>query len=121
LATALEQIMSFYEPDEINTQVPVNLSKKFPDHSDHLAVGNLTRSVYDQYRASGGREVPVKYYIGYPIHGFAPNVVGQDYQDKARIFFAYARFDGGACDSFIICNTRSTYGQYLKHQYIYDL
>jgi LmbE family N-acetylglucosaminyl deacetylase len=117
LVTALEQIISFYKPDEIHTQVPVNLSKKFPDHSDHLSVGNLTRGAYDQYKVSGGQDAPLKYYIGYPIHASTPNVLGQDYQDKARIFFAYARYDDGVCGNFVTCDTRSAYGEYLKRQY----
>lgn len=119
LTAALVQIIGFYKPDEIHTQVPVNMSRTFPDHSDHLAVGELTHASYDQYKSQSqdGLTVPIKYYIGYPVHASMVNVTGQDYQDKARIFFIYSQYDGGACGDFTACETRSVYGEYLMRQY----
>ncbi len=116
LTNALVSLMEFYKPSEVRTQAVQSLSLRYPDHSDHLAVGRYTHIAYDQYKKQSGSEAPISYYVGYPIHDSQPNIFGQDYQDKASAFFIYSQYDDGGCTTFVTCNTRSVYGEYLKRQ-----
>ncbi len=113
LTSTLVQLMAFYAPDEVHTQVPENLSEEYRDHSDHMAVGRLTQAAYQL----NGSSIPVQYYVGYPIHGLPSNVEGEEFARKAEAFFTYSRFDGGGCTSLVMCSDHSVYGLYLERQY----
>ncbi|MBI2588815.1 PIG-L family deacetylase [Candidatus Saccharibacteria bacterium] len=113
LEHAIVALMQTYKPTEIHTQANY-ISKKFPDHSDHMAVGYLARQAWEQYDI----RVPIKFYIGYPIYENPVNVSDQDLQDKQAAFFAYGQFDSGVCDSVASCDkSKTSYGAYLPRQY----
>jgi LmbE family N-acetylglucosaminyl deacetylase len=118
LSGSLKRLMETYNPDEVDTQAPLNLSKRYVDHSDHILTAQFTRSAFEQYQANNPNST-IKYYTGYPIHGDPPNVFGEDYQTKGTVFFTYAKYDSGACTTFASCSNHSVYGEYLRRQYQY--
>jgi LmbE family N-acetylglucosaminyl deacetylase len=119
LTDSLSDLMHVYQPAEIRTQSNF-VSTKYPDHSDHMAVGRFTQKAHDKYEIQqfeGKLSIPLKFYIGYPIHEMPENVAGGDLDAKSRAFFAYAKFDGGVCRSMDECSNKSVYSTYLKRQY----
>ncbi len=120
LVESLGRLMELYRPDEVDTQAPINLGKRYADHSDHILAGQFAKKAFEQYQ-SGNSTSSMKYYIGYPIHGNQPNVFGQDYQTKGAVFFMYAKYDPGACTTFAACSNHSVYGEYLRRQYEYKV
>lgn len=119
LITALVSLMQLYQPTEIRTQATF-VSNIFPDHSDHVAVSNLTQEAYSQYNAEQFNDavtIPFLQYIGYPTHAMSPNVSGDDLAAKELTFLTYAKFDSGVCRSMQQCNETATYGSYLSRQY----
>ena len=123
LMNGLQELMQIYHPAEVITQAAQPAETPFPDHSDHVATGNFTVKAvqqYDQALFSGNIATPVKRYMGYPIHGYDPNVSGDDLQKKEAAFLAYAKFDGGVCHTVDDCSRTSTYGSYLIRQYQQD-
>lgn len=122
LVTALGQLMNAYQPAEIRTQADVP-SDRYPDHSDHMATGRFTlaaAAAYDHMHFGDALAIPVKRYIGYPIHGYASDVSGEDLRAKEAAFLAYAQYDGGVCHSMAQCDEASAYGAYLTRQYTED-
>ena len=119
LVDALTNLMLTYQPTEIHTQANL-ASKTYPDHSDHMAVGRLTKISYQQYEKQQFDDqvvIPIKFYVGYPIHQFPENVTGTELKEKELAFFSYAEFDGGVCHSLSTCQSNSTYSTYLQRQY----
>ncbi|HSX33774.1 MAG TPA: PIG-L family deacetylase [Candidatus Saccharimonadales bacterium] len=119
LSTSLTALMHLYQPTEVRTQANVS-SRTYPDHSDHMAVGRIAQTAYEGYllqQYDGQPLIPLKFYVGYPIHGMAANVAGQDLQDKEQAFFAYAKYDHSVCNSEQQCALNSNYGWYLKREY----
>jgi LmbE family N-acetylglucosaminyl deacetylase len=119
LASLLVMLMDIYQPAQINTQGD-QPSAQYPDHSDHIATGRFTALAaqqYDDQHFSGVIQIPLKRYIGYPIHGYAANVSGQDLTDKQAAFFAYAQYDGNVCKSVEQCAGVPTYNSYISRQY----
>ena len=119
LTTALVNLFHAYQPAEIHTQSNY-AGQQYQDHSDHRATGRFVTRAHKLYEAEqygGYLTVPLKYYIGYPIHQFTPNVSGQDLINKEKAFLAYASFDGGVCHSIEQCRQVPTYGSYLDRQY----
>ncbi len=119
LTQALSSLMNIYQPSVVRTQADV-YSANFPDHSDHIATGHFATDAANQYsqvQFAGNFEVPVVRYIGYPVHGYEPNVGGDDLAKKEAAFLAYARFDGGVCQSALACAETPTYGSYITRQY----
>ena len=120
LTQGLAALMNIYEPAEIHTQADV-VSSQYPDHSDHIATGKFATNAarqYDQVQFAGNISIPVKHYIGYPVHGYSANVEGQDLEEKEAAFLAYAKYDGGVCQSVLQCAETPTYGSYINRQYI---
>jgi len=121
LTETLETLLRTYQPAEIRTQAPDNQSDLYPDHSDHLAVGRVTRQAYERYETDQYENevtIPIRYYVGYPIHGWEANVSGLDLDQKQAAFLAYAKHDGGVCHSATECSSDgSVYGAYLVRQY----
>ena len=115
LITTLTALMEVYRPSEIHTQATKNYSRKYPDHSDHLATGRFARQAYLRYENRD--QIPIKYYIGYPIRERPANVSAEDYNKGALAFDAYNNFDSGVCQSIQECSASPTYGAYLKRQY----
>jgi len=119
LTQALTDLLFTYSPTLVRTQANY-ISKKYPDHSDHMAVGNFTKkayAAYEQQQFGGQVTIPLKFYIGYPIHDFAANVSDGDLTAKENVFFQYAKHDAGSCQTLTQCDTSSTFGLYLRRQY----
>jgi LmbE family N-acetylglucosaminyl deacetylase len=119
LATALTVLMHTYQPAEIRTQAD-DPGHRFPDHSDHMAVSRFVKRAYTDYenqQFEGRLTVPIKFYMGYPIHELPQNVTGDDLLEKEAAFFEYAGFDGGVCHSVAQCSKNPAYGAYLPRQY----
>ena len=119
LVSALAELMKTFQPTEIRTQADY-VSKQYPDHSDHITTGAFTKKAYAQYDKEEFEDtasIPIKYYIGYPIHAMPTNISGSVLQQKEAIFFAYAQFDSGVCKTIAQCNSSTVYGEYLTRQY----
>jgi LmbE family N-acetylglucosaminyl deacetylase len=119
LSGALTTLMHIYQPTEIVTQANY-ISAQYPDHSDHMAVGRYVKTAYSRYETEqyGGQVIiPIKFYIGYPIHGFPANVSGANLDEKEAAFLDYSKFDGGVCQTVQQCQATPTYGSYLTRQY----
>jgi len=120
LVNALVTLMSIYNPAEIRTQSTL-ISRMYPDHSDHMAVGRFVKIAYQKYEIQqfGGEvTIPLKYYIGYPIHALSANVSGADLTVKENAWLNYAEYDGDVCQSAKQCLAPgNVYGIYLQRQY----
>jgi LmbE family N-acetylglucosaminyl deacetylase len=119
LAASLSALMHAYDPSEIHTQANY-VSTKYPDHSDHIAVGQIVKQAYARYEQEqfeNSVNVPLSYYIGYPIHEFPANVSDGDLIAKEAIFNEYSKFDGGVCHSNAQCTKDPAYGAYLPREY----
>lgn len=115
--SALESLMRYYQPAEIRTQA--NFSNNVKDHSDHAAVGRLTKTAhakYEQVNFENLVNIPLRFYIGYPIGHMPENVFGEDRAAKEAAFFRYSNFDGATCDNIEKCN-KGPYGLYLTREY----
>jgi LmbE family N-acetylglucosaminyl deacetylase len=118
LVSALADFMHAFQPAEIRT-LSNFAGRNYPDHSDHMAVGRYVRKAYAQYESQQFENkvtIPIKYYVGYPIHQLPENVVGTDLAAKQTVFFTYGLFDGGVCHGPGLCN-HSVYDVYLRRQY----
>jgi LmbE family N-acetylglucosaminyl deacetylase len=119
LIAALTDLLYTYNPTDIRTQANF-VSKQYPDHSDHMAVGRYVKAAYVLYEKEqfdNQITIPLSFYIGYPVHGMPGNVSGADLAAKEAIFFQYAKFDGAVCNNMDQCNKTSSYGFYLTRQY----
>lgn len=119
LRDTLTALMEIYQPSEIRTQANF-VSSAYPDHSDHMAVGRFTQKAYQKYEDehfAGRVTIPMKYYIGYPVHQMPVNVFSTELNEKEDVFSAYGKFDGGVCHSILQCRRDSAYGAYLPRQY----
>jgi LmbE family N-acetylglucosaminyl deacetylase len=119
LQAALVTLMHLYLPAEIRTQANF-ISTKYPDHSDHMAVGRYVGRAYvayEQQQYAGLVNIPLLFYIGYPIHQLPANISDGDLQAKETAFLAYAKHDGGVCHSVTDCAKNPAYGAYLLRQY----
>lgn len=119
LVSALSMLMATYQPAQIHTQADVD-NGAYPDHGDHIATGKFASAAatqYDQQHFDGAVIIPVTRYIGYPVHGYPGNVADNDLAQKEAAFLAYARFDGGVCQSLTQCAQTPTYAAYISRQY----
>lgn len=119
LVESLITFMKIYQPTEIRTQANF-ISNRFPDHSDHIAVGRFTKKAFTTYEnrlADLETSTLLKFYIGYPIHEMAPNITQSEIDVKEAAFLNYAKFDGAVCSSIEQCNQSILYGSYLSRQY----
>ncbi len=119
LVDALTLLMDTYQPAEIHTQADA-VESQYPDHSDHITTGNFTElaaTQYDQQHFGGAITIPVKRYIGYPIHGFDNNVSDSDLAQKESAFMAYGQYDNGVCHTMAACAAGTVYQYYLPKQY----
>jgi LmbE family N-acetylglucosaminyl deacetylase len=122
LTSALEQIMLTYQPTVIRTQADY-VSSQYPDHSDHIAVGQEVKKAYDKYESEQYGNlvtIPIKYYIGYPIHAMPNNVSGNTLIQKELTFLAYAKYDSQVCQTMQQCTTSTAYSHYLPKEYTYS-
>lgn len=121
LVDTLSQLIHTYQPTDIRSQSSYQ-GERYKDHSDHIAVSLFVTQSYDLYKTMyPDQPVPsITYYIGYPIHGMAPNVSGPDFDQKTATFLSFGKFDGAVCHSITECNTRAVYGLYLSRQYTYS-
>lgn len=123
LVNALVSLMTLYKPSEIHTQSFQNESDQYPDHSDHLAVGAFVQEAYAQYEQQqydNQVSIPIRYYIGYPIHAMAANINDGELAEKQAAFLAYAAYDRSVCGSAESCLHTPTYGAYLQRQYVWQ-
>lgn len=119
LIDSLTSLMTVYDPGEIRTQSDF-AGSQFPDHSDHRAVGRFTQEAYKQYEAKHYEnkvKIPLKFYMGYPIHEKPQNVTNTDLEEKVAAFLAYATYDRGVCQDVLQCSKNAAYDAYLKRQY----
>jgi len=119
LQTALAGLMHLYQPSEIRTQANF-ISTRYPDHSDHMAVGRYVKKAYvayEQQQYAGLVTIPIEFYIGYPIHQMPTNISDGDLRAKEAAFLAYAKFDSGVCNTVQACAQNPAYGAYLPRQY----
>ena len=115
LTTALTQLMNLYNPTILHTQAPRDYGTIYHDHSDHITVGKYVTTAFANY--SNEAATPISYYIGYPIRQAPANVTGADLAAKLNAFLAYAKYDGGVCQTAAICARTATYNAYLSRQY----
>ncbi len=119
LTSTLESLMHTYQPSEIRTQANF-LSRTYPDHSDHIAVGQYSKAAYDRYELKQFENrlvIPIKFYVGYPIHNLLDNVFNFDLDEKRAAFFTYSEFDGSVCNLILNCKLSTTYNAYTHRQY----
>lgn len=119
LTDALVSLMKTYQPVEIRTQANF-VSKIYPDHSDHMAVGRYVKRAYAKYEAQqfeNNVQIPLKYYIGYPARGLPAIISGAELILKEKIFDAYNNYDPAVCQTAEACFKSPTYGSYLARQY----
>ena len=119
LTAALMKIMYVYQPAEIRT-LATYVSTVYPDHSDHMTVSRFTdkaHSNYEDRQFNNNVSIPIKHYIGYPVHAMPVNVSGKELSDKTAVFLSYAKHDGSVCQTAMICATEPAFGSYLNHQY----
>ncbi len=119
LIKTLSSLARTYKPTEIRTQSDYDGSE-FPDHSDHRTVSFYAKQVHSRYQKEQRKTsigVPIKFYLGYPIHSLEDNVSPDDLAAKEAAFLAYSKFDDSVCRSSEDCRYTSTYGSYLPRQY----
>jgi LmbE family N-acetylglucosaminyl deacetylase len=119
LVDGLDALMHTYQPAEIRTQANF-ASSEYPDHSDHMAVGRYTKRAYGQYEQQqfdGQVQIPLRYYIGYPIHAMPANVTGADLDAKIAAFAAYTQYDNAVCVTLHPCRFADVFQAYLGRQY----
>lgn len=112
LTSTLSSLMQAYRPSEIRSQATYNISRLYPDHSDHMTTGRYVQSAYLQY----GGQATVKFYIGYPVREFPQNVWGADLTSVQETFDAYNNFDKAVCQTIKECSESPT-GAYSERQY----
>ncbi len=117
LVTALVEVIRYIQPDEVRTFSTRSDSIELHDHSDHLAVGTLTRKAYEKISVEGTGVPEPHTYIGYPVYGLEQNVFDDDLAAKEATFLTYAAFDGAVCQSAESCHEQSVYGAYITRQY----
>jgi LmbE family N-acetylglucosaminyl deacetylase len=115
LTTALTQLMNLYNPTILHTQAPKDYGTIYHDHSDHITVGKYVTTAFANYTSEA--TTPISYYVGYPIRQQPANVTGSDLTAKINAFLAYAKYDGGVCQTVAICARTATYNAYLTRQY----
>jgi LmbE family N-acetylglucosaminyl deacetylase len=118
LTQSLAALIRTYQPTEIRTQAD-DTSADFPDHSDHRAVSRLVSQAKQLYTDEIGADIPLTYYMGYPVRDLDENVSDSDLEQKQAAFFAYAKFDHGVCQSIEDCSYVPAYYGYLHRQYKY--
>ncbi len=119
LTLALTKLMHTYQPTEIRTMATL-INTQYPDHSDHMSVSRFVEKAYAQYETSQFNNsvvIPIKHFIGYPVHALPENVSGKELEDKTAAFLSYAKHDGGVCQSVDACAVNPAYGFYLPRQY----
>jgi len=119
LVGALEELMYLYQPAEIRTQSTI-AGTRFQDHSDHLSVSRFVGRAYSKYETDQFNNevvIPLKHYMGYPIHEHGVNIGGDDLSRKIEIFLNYAKHDGSVCQTSALCLKNQAYGAYLPRQY----
>ena len=119
LTQALTTLLATYRPSVVRAQSSYN-DVVYPDHSDHLAAGSYAQAAvaaYSQQLASDNSSIQKVFYIGYPVHSMSENVSGQDLIDVTNVFMAYAKYDGGVCQTEKQCELTPTYNSYLHTQY----
>jgi LmbE family N-acetylglucosaminyl deacetylase len=119
LVDGLADLMHAYLPSEIHSQANY-AGHFFADHSDHMTVGRFVKKAYAEHEKEQYEDkvvIPLKFYIGYPVHEMDENVEEPDIAAKEAAFFAYAKYDGGVCQSLQMCIRTPTYNAYLHKQY----
>lgn len=87
------------------------------DHSDHLTVGKLVKSLVSTYSPSAS----ISGYMGYPVSNMAPTMTqaSANFTAKTAAFFTYTPFDIQECTSFLNCyNAGRGESYWLLRQYI---
>ena len=121
LTTAIQTLMQSFQPSFINTLATFSPSKRYMDHSDHMAVGRYVQQAYGQSTLDK-TSTALRFYYGYPIRDMLPNVTEPDLTNKALTFMRYVRLAHGTdCNTLEDCLKFPSYGSYLRRQYYYEL
>jgi hypothetical protein len=116
LVSALTALMAYYRPTEIWTQSSFYTSG---DHSDHITTGKIATKAYNSYETNQYQnivQIPIKYYVGYPIRSLPINVSPANVAFKATVFSNYAKHDSNICNAQS-CPNLLPYSGYYYRQY----
>jgi hypothetical protein len=83
-------------------------------------VGAITKQAvkkYNDQQFGGAVNLPVNYFIGYPIHDHSANLSSTQTDEKVSIFMEYASHDNATCISQNRCRSDQAYGAYLMRNY----
>lgn len=119
LVKTLSTLMHVYQPSQLRAQSNV-AGGQIQDHSDHRAGGQFVKKAYQQFEEEqydSKLMIPFSYYVGYPIRPNPANVSGLELEQKEAAFLEYAKYDGGVCQTDVICDNTPTYGSYLHREY----
>jgi len=108
----LHEIMTKDLPDQIRTQG--SDSPGDGDHSDHYAVGVMTKLAAAAYL----QPHKVTKYLGYTMKELPVNISDDEITLKQSAFLAYAKYDGAVCQTAFECQNTYTYGSYLTRLYL---
>jgi len=111
LINTLTSLISFFQPDQINTQDYLGTYGD-GDHSDHHSVAYLVQAAVQQCTTSHG----FTGYEGYNTFLFPANVTGADLTAKQNAFYTYAQDDILVCNSTSSC-ANTDYALWLQRQY----
>jgi LmbE family N-acetylglucosaminyl deacetylase len=118
LVATLVELISLYNPAEVRTLSSYTTNNS-NDHSDHMAVSNFADQAYYKYISNINAPVPsIRHYRGYTIYYEPGNIEGDALALKTAAFFKYAKHDGGVCSNIVQCDHNTTYGNYLRRQYL---
>ncbi|KAL5333362.1 putative deacetylase LmbE-like domain-containing protein [Aspergillus crustosus] len=115
LINTLIHLFAEFHPARVNT-MDYDHPYGDGDHSDHHSVGYFVKEALGLYE----RNPALAGYIGYPIVGQAPNVVGADLLAKQLAFYAYGRSDPIVCTSHLACVNDAWYPRWLERQHTSD-
>lgn len=107
--------LNHYQPSLVRTQAVHNHSNKYPDHSDHIVVGQVTERAFLRYKQEH-EDSTILHYIGYPIRERPENVSGEDLRIKRDVFYTFAQHDTATCSNYEAC-LHTAYTYYLDRQY----
>lgn len=111
LNDALVQLFQYYSPAEVRTFAGVE-----PDHSDHFAVAQLTKTALATYNPA----IALNTYLGYAVYTLPQNIEGEEFTAKETAFLRYAAHDSATCRDAETCFLHTAYGTYLSRQYRSD-
>lgn len=112
LLDVLSDIIENFSPDRINTLDFVN-DLGDGDHSDHHTTGFFA----DHASQNADNDAAFYGYMGYLVQNQPANLNADQIADKKNIFYFYAGYDSGTCNSDAACAGRPELA-WLERQYL---